>query len=409
MGKRNLFYLLFGATTGGGSAAEVTPLNVSPSTQQQTFQASSGGYSPVNVEAVTADIDANIKPTNIRAGVTVLGVEGNLEPDKPDQTKTVTPSAVEQKVVADTGYELAEVTVEATPLQEKTITPSSSEQTATPDEGYVGLSVVRIQAAPEKTISDLDLSYGEQSVTYDNTDGMTVTGQAKITYSDNSADEATMEMEIPLKPGSGVNMDASSDGKSVNVGLDKTKTVLMPTTPASGNNVPIFLGGQNTWMTQPATPSATASSLVARDANGRAQFGTPQNDADAANKAYVDSAIEGEGPASTIVEISAPSGATQGTLTDAQLAILQGSKNASLMLDHKKYYLQGDGDPEGYLTYTHAGHENNVHILESITVTISTKAWVLNSTRLYNMQVMTQAVYDSLETKDDYTLYLIKG
>lgn len=294
-------------------------------------------------------------------------------------------------------------------LQDKEITPSDSEQTAIPDPGYVGLGSVRVLATPKKSISDLDLTYGELSVTYDTTDGMTVTGQAKITYSDNSADEATMEMEIPFKPNSGVNMDASPDGKSVTVGLDKTKTVLMTTTPTSGNNVPIFLGGQNSWITQPATPSATASSVVVRDANGRAQFGAPQNDGDAANKAYVDSAIESEGPASTIVEITAPSGATQGTLTDAQLATLQGSKNASLMFAHKKFYLQGDGDPEGYLTYTHAGHENNVHILESITVTISTKAWVLNSTRLYNMQVMTQAVYDALETKDDYTLYLIKG
>lgn len=41
------------------------------------------------------------------------GVAGNLEPDKPDQNKTVTPSTVEQVIRADTGYELAQVTVEA--------------------------------------------------------------------------------------------------------------------------------------------------------------------------------------------------------------------------------------------------------------------------------------------------------
>lgn len=149
MGKRNLFYLLFGATTGGGGAtAEVTPLNVKPSTQEQTFQASSGGYSPVNVEAVTASIDSNIKPTNIRAGVTVLGVEGNLEPDKPDQTKTVTPTTAEQKVVADTGYELAEVTVKATPLDTKNVTPSSSSQTVTPTAPNIGLSSVSVSPVP---------------------------------------------------------------------------------------------------------------------------------------------------------------------------------------------------------------------------------------------------------------------
>lgn len=67
--------------------------------------------SKVTVSAVDSTIDSNIIPTNIRAGVTVLGVEGNLEPDKPNQSKTVDPDVVEQTVVADTGYELAQVTV----------------------------------------------------------------------------------------------------------------------------------------------------------------------------------------------------------------------------------------------------------------------------------------------------------
>lgn len=152
MAKRNLFYLLFGATTGGGSS-EALPLDITPTTDEQTFQAAQGGYSPVTVAAVTAAIDANIKPTNIRAGVTVLGVEGNLEPDKPDQTKTVTPSTAEQKVVADTGYELAEVTVEATPLQAKTVAPATTQQTVSPDAPNIGLSSVTVGAiqTEEKT------------------------------------------------------------------------------------------------------------------------------------------------------------------------------------------------------------------------------------------------------------------
>lgn len=63
------------------------------------------------LQAILAEKETKLLPTNIRAGVTVMGVEGNLEPDKPDQNKTVTPSTQTQNVVADTGYELAQVTV----------------------------------------------------------------------------------------------------------------------------------------------------------------------------------------------------------------------------------------------------------------------------------------------------------
>lgn len=66
----------------------------------------------VTVLGVTSEIDENISPMNIRKGKTILGVEGNLEPDKPDQSKVVSPSVEEQVVRADTGYELASVTVE---------------------------------------------------------------------------------------------------------------------------------------------------------------------------------------------------------------------------------------------------------------------------------------------------------
>ena len=54
MAKSNLFYLLFGATTGGG-ASEVFPLEVTPTTEEQIFQVAQGGYSPVKVAPVETE------------------------------------------------------------------------------------------------------------------------------------------------------------------------------------------------------------------------------------------------------------------------------------------------------------------------------------------------------------------
>lgn len=64
---------------------------------------------------------AKITPENIREGITVLGVEGSMsssEGMKP-QAKSVTPTASEQVVMADSGYNcLSQVTVAAIPYKE---------------------------------------------------------------------------------------------------------------------------------------------------------------------------------------------------------------------------------------------------------------------------------------------------
>lgn len=89
-------------------------LDVVPTQSSQAIQSPDGKYyKEVNVGAVTSAIDSNITPTNIRLGVTILGVQGNLEPDKPNQTKTVDPSTETQVVTADPGHELESVTVNA--------------------------------------------------------------------------------------------------------------------------------------------------------------------------------------------------------------------------------------------------------------------------------------------------------
>lgn len=68
--------------SGGGSSANIESLSVTPTTSAQTITASGGvdGYSPIDVSAVTAAIDANIVAGNIKKDVQILGVTGTLEP-----------------------------------------------------------------------------------------------------------------------------------------------------------------------------------------------------------------------------------------------------------------------------------------------------------------------------------------
>ena len=70
---------------------------------------------------IDATEQAKIIPENIRKGVTILGITGEMSgsEDAKPQAKTVTPSTVEQVVLPDTGYNyLSQVTVQAIPYVE---------------------------------------------------------------------------------------------------------------------------------------------------------------------------------------------------------------------------------------------------------------------------------------------------
>lgn len=121
---------------------------INPSTVKQVVTPDTGyELGSVTVNAVTKEIDANIQASNIKNGVSILGVTGTLDVDKPNQTKTIAPSENEQIITADTGYELGSVTIKAAPLQEKTVTPIGEQQIITADSSYYGLNSVTVEAA----------------------------------------------------------------------------------------------------------------------------------------------------------------------------------------------------------------------------------------------------------------------
>lgn len=87
------------------------------------------GYTPGGTVKIADTEKQKLKPENIRAGVSILGVDGNMsatEGLKP-QAKTVTPTKSAQVVQPDSGYNaLSQVTVEAIPTQYITTTDANA-------------------------------------------------------------------------------------------------------------------------------------------------------------------------------------------------------------------------------------------------------------------------------------------
>lgn len=73
-----------------GSMANRGSLSVTPSTNRKSYSA--GYYSGISIDGVTSSIDGNIQPSNIKQGVTILGVTGTVvSEDVTKITETISP------------------------------------------------------------------------------------------------------------------------------------------------------------------------------------------------------------------------------------------------------------------------------------------------------------------------------
>lgn len=114
-----------------------TNLSVTPSTSAQSFTAASPytGYGTVDVAAVTSSIDSDITSSNIKSGVNILGVTGNVV-ELVGQTKSVTSNGT---VTPDTGYNALTSVAVNVPAQGEniTVTNNTSSNISTNDKVWI--------------------------------------------------------------------------------------------------------------------------------------------------------------------------------------------------------------------------------------------------------------------------------
>lgn len=136
---------------------ETEIITVNPSVEVQDIETTVDGIEKVYVNPVTASIDSDIKANNIRQGVEILGVEGNIIELK-SQAKNVTITNSGTTVIRpDSSYNgLSSVTLTPS-LQSKTVTANG---TIVPDGGYCGLSGVDV---------DIDLKLQNKTFTNNGT------------------------------------------------------------------------------------------------------------------------------------------------------------------------------------------------------------------------------------------------
>lgn len=87
------------------------------------------------------------------------------------------------------------------------------------------------------SLSDINLTLGDTTVTYDTTDGITLNSTARMTYNGTETHDSTMKLELPIVPGDNIVIDKAADSEKVTIGADlssKQDTITKDTSITAG-------------------------------------------------------------------------------------------------------------------------------------------------------------------------------
>ena len=141
----------------------------------------------------------------------------------------------------------------------------------------------------------IQMQYGEETIAYDTTDGITVSAKGKVTYNSDIPGQSVQcdtEMNVPIIPGDGISIAADATNSNVNIKVDD-HVAYLPTLEQTGIRTAIRENGQ--WKSAAVSTTSDNYSIARRGAYGTLIVAPPTSPIHAATKKYVDDAVAGVG------------------------------------------------------------------------------------------------------------------
>lgn len=144
-----------------------------------------------------------------------------------------------------------------------------------------------------KDMTDIDLTYGNTTVDYNTTDGMTINGQARFTYDGGTTKDVPMNIDLPIVAGEGVTIDKKPSEEKVEVKLDtayadgKYVAKIVKATQAGNILYGRDVNGNEKGFIIESTAHNTGT-IVRRKSGGAIEVGTAVEDSDAMTKKQVE-------------------------------------------------------------------------------------------------------------------------